>query len=321
MSEAHSTADGTPPLVSVVMATYNRSNIIGYAIESLRANTLQDWELLVVGDCCTDDTETVVSAFGDTRIRFVNLPDNCGEQSGPNNFGVELARGRYLAFLNHDDLWFPHHLRRCVEALEREGVDLVFSQGIVVDADGKLALVGATCPEPHPYAPWMSAPASLWVMRREVPPSVGAWPAARETRISPSQAWLRRAHGMGVRMLALPVPGALIITSGDRRDSYRERQCAEHAWWHDKLRADGGERALIGALLGELWQQRTLNPGYNLGHLAKTLVRRSLMCVGIPAPSIKGLFRFRRKGAFIAHLRRVRGLEPAKRGSRTEDGH
>src|SRR5690606_24951720 len=108
MSEAHSTAVDTRPLVSVVMATYNRSNIIVYAIESLRANTLQDWELIVVGDCCTDDTETVVSAFGDQRIRFINLPENCGEQSGPNNFGVGLARGKYLAFLNHDDMWFPH---------------------------------------------------------------------------------------------------------------------------------------------------------------------------------------------------------------------
>lgn len=319
MSEAPPNTVRSPPRVSVVMATYNRSNIIGYAVRSLQANTLQEWELIVVGDCCTDDTDIVVANFADPRIRFFNLPENCGEQSGPNNFGVSLARGKYIAFLNHDDMWFPHHLQNCVETLERENVDLVFSQAIVIDAEGKLSLTGATCPESQPYAPWMGAPASLWVMRRGLPAKVGPWPAARVTRISPSQAWLRCAHRAGARLLALPVPDALIITSGDRRNSYADRQASEHELWFERLGRDSGKEALLGALLGELWQQRTLNPRYNLSHLTKAIVRRGLMSLGIAAPSIKGLLRFRRKGAFIAHIRQTRGLEPYKRDSQSEN--
>src|SRR5581483_1041903 len=87
--------------VSVVIATFNRSNVLRFAIESVRWQTYPDWELIVVGDCCTDDTEEVVRSFNDPRVRFVNLPRNHGEQSVPNNFGCDLAQGEYIAFLNH----------------------------------------------------------------------------------------------------------------------------------------------------------------------------------------------------------------------------
>jgi GT2 family glycosyltransferase len=60
----------------------------------VRAQTRSDWELIVVGDACTDDTADVVATFPDPRIRFVNLPENVGEQSGPNNEGVRLGHGR-----------------------------------------------------------------------------------------------------------------------------------------------------------------------------------------------------------------------------------
>ena len=64
--------------------------------------TYSDWELLVVGDSCTDDTEEVVAQFGDARIHYRNLQENCGDQSGPNNAALRMATGRYLAYLNHD---------------------------------------------------------------------------------------------------------------------------------------------------------------------------------------------------------------------------
>src|SRR4051812_46760682 len=106
------------PAVSIVVATYNRSNVLELAIGSAVAQTFTDWEMHVVGDACTDDSERVISSFGDPRIRWTNLPVNHGDQSGPNNHGVRLARGRYIAFLNQDDLWFPDHLERSIAALE-----------------------------------------------------------------------------------------------------------------------------------------------------------------------------------------------------------
>jgi glycosyltransferase involved in cell wall biosynthesis len=85
------------------------------------------WELVIVGDGCTDDTAEEVASFGDGRIRFVNLPRRSGDQSLPHNHGVALARGRYIAFLNHDDLYLPDHLATCVAELDRSGADLVWA--------------------------------------------------------------------------------------------------------------------------------------------------------------------------------------------------
>jgi glycosyltransferase involved in cell wall biosynthesis len=114
------------PEVSVIMAAYNRSNVLRYAIESVRRQTRADWELLVVDDAGTDDTADVVAAFQDARISFTSLPGNVGEQSGPNNEGLRRARGRYIAFLNQDDLWLPHHLDTLIGEIEASGADLVF---------------------------------------------------------------------------------------------------------------------------------------------------------------------------------------------------
>ena len=90
--------------VSIITATYNRSEVLKWAIRSVLAQTFCDWELIVVGDACTDDTEQVVASFTDPRIRFVNRSTSFGEQSGPNNDGFFLANGRLIAYLNHDDL-------------------------------------------------------------------------------------------------------------------------------------------------------------------------------------------------------------------------
>ena len=109
-----------PPAVSVIIATYNRSQPLRHAIRSVCNSTLSDWEVIVVGDACTDDTAEVVSSFDDPRIRFVNLPSRCGDMSGPHNHVLPLARGRYVAFLNHDDLYLPDHLAKCVAELEIE---------------------------------------------------------------------------------------------------------------------------------------------------------------------------------------------------------
>jgi glycosyltransferase involved in cell wall biosynthesis len=136
--------EGTSPLVSIVTATYNRSNVLALTLASVRWQTFRDWELWVVGDACTDDTERVVAAFGDARIHFVNLEQNVGEQSGPNNEGFRRSRGRYIAYLNHDDFWLPDHLETALRGIEETGADLVFALVDQVAHEGPNRLVGAT---------------------------------------------------------------------------------------------------------------------------------------------------------------------------------
>jgi glycosyltransferase involved in cell wall biosynthesis len=159
--------------VSVITATYNRSEVLRWALESVRAQTFDDWEQIVVGDCCTDDTADVIASFGDSRIRFVNRAVNYGEQSVPNNDGFALARGDLVAYLNHDDLWFRDHLDTLVAHLERTGADLVYALPVSIDTDGR-AFCGTTNAELC-YDPSHFVPSSLWLARSALLTELGGW--------------------------------------------------------------------------------------------------------------------------------------------------
>jgi hypothetical protein len=111
------------PLVTVVIPTWNWSSVLPWSIASVRAQTMADLELLVIGDGCTDDSADVVAAArgGDRRVRWINLATNAGTQVAPNNEGLRRARGTFIAYLGHDDLWLPSHLERLVAAMGSDG--------------------------------------------------------------------------------------------------------------------------------------------------------------------------------------------------------
>src|SRR4051794_17887104 len=90
-----------PPLVSVVIATYNYSSVLRHAVASALGQRYPNIEVLVVGDACTDDSQEVVEAIGDPRVRWHNLDYNWGTQSGPNNAGIAMARGELIAYHGH----------------------------------------------------------------------------------------------------------------------------------------------------------------------------------------------------------------------------
>ena len=97
--------NGKPsPLVSVLIATYNKASTLRFAIESVLWQTQQDFEVWVIGDNCTDDSVQLVRSFNDSRFNWINLPENSGYQSVPHNEGLRRARGKYIAYLNHDDI-------------------------------------------------------------------------------------------------------------------------------------------------------------------------------------------------------------------------
>src|SRR5687767_13979403 len=124
-----------PPRVTIIIPTYNMSTVLSHSIGRALDQTFTDFELLVVGDGCTDDSERVVSEIKDPRVRWINLLPRWGHQTGPNNEGLRQARAEYIAYLGHDDLWFPHHLENLVAALDA-GADLAHSALAIVMADG-----------------------------------------------------------------------------------------------------------------------------------------------------------------------------------------
>src|SRR5450432_2665306 len=126
----------TTPLVSVIVATYNWSSVLRYAITSAQRQTVGNFELLVIGDGCTDDSAHVVESFHDPRFRWENLPHNSGHQTAANNKGLELARGKWISYLGHDDLWMPNHLELLLREVEQAEGDVAFSLAVVIGAPG-----------------------------------------------------------------------------------------------------------------------------------------------------------------------------------------
>jgi glycosyltransferase involved in cell wall biosynthesis len=106
----------TAPKVSVIIPTYNSRRFLEHAIRSVLEQTFQDWELILVDDGSTDDTGQMVAGLGDPRIRYV-YQQNRGSPAARNT-GLKLARGRYVAFLDADDLWFPEKLEKQVAYLD-----------------------------------------------------------------------------------------------------------------------------------------------------------------------------------------------------------
>lgn len=104
--------------ISVIIPTYNRANTVGRAIQSVLSQTYQDFEIIVIDDGSTDNTEEVIRSFHDSRIRYIRHKKNRGG-SAARNTGIHAARGEYIAFLDSDDEWLPQKLEKQINVMKK----------------------------------------------------------------------------------------------------------------------------------------------------------------------------------------------------------
>lgn len=105
------------PAVSIIIPTYNRADLIGETLQSVLGQTYQSFEIIVVDDGSRDGTEKVVAALGDPRIRYF-WKTNSGLPAPNRNVAIRMSRGRYIAFLDSDDLWLPEKLAIQIQWME-----------------------------------------------------------------------------------------------------------------------------------------------------------------------------------------------------------
>ncbi len=124
------------PTVSVIIPTYNRSNLVKEAIESVLQQSFTDFEVIVVDDGSTDDTHSVVQQISNGRIRY-HYKDN-GGQSSARNLGLVKAKGKYIAYLDEDDLWPSDYLETVVRQLDtKEDYGATYTRVIELYPDGR----------------------------------------------------------------------------------------------------------------------------------------------------------------------------------------
>ncbi|HWW76647.1 MAG TPA: glycosyltransferase family 2 protein, partial [Pyrinomonadaceae bacterium] len=122
------------PTVSVILPVYNGENYLRCAVESVLAQTLRDYELIVVDDGSKDSTPSIAAGYGD-RVRYVRQEN--GGVGAAFNHGLRLARGRYVSWLSHDDLFMPEKLEAQARALGELGEPAVcYTDLEFIDASG-----------------------------------------------------------------------------------------------------------------------------------------------------------------------------------------
>ena len=122
-------------LVSVIMPAYNSEKYIAESIKSVLNQTYQNWELIIVDDCSTDSTEEVVKSINDGRIKFFKNDVNSGADVTRNR-AISVANGRWLAFLDSDDLWKPKKLEKQLEFMCSTGAEFSFTAYEQIDESG-----------------------------------------------------------------------------------------------------------------------------------------------------------------------------------------
>jgi len=126
---------------SIVMPTYNRANYISAAIESIIHQTTSDWELFVVDDASTDDTEQIVKKLADERITYIKLPTNRGVAYA-RNVGYRQAKGKYIVIADSDDINLPARLEKMNEYMEENPlIDIAVSNVQVINEHNDLGNV------------------------------------------------------------------------------------------------------------------------------------------------------------------------------------
>jgi glycosyltransferase involved in cell wall biosynthesis len=281
------------PRVTVIMATYNWSTVLPCSIGSVQDQTFTDWELLVVGDGCTDDSAEVVARVGDPRVRFIDLQPGTRHQYGPNNEGLREAAGSIVAYLGHDDLWLPRHLELAVRAID-DGADFTHDIALVIVPDGSFQP-----PLLETRAGWI--PPSVVLHRKSVTDAIGGWGDFRALAIGPEQDLWHRISAAGYRKTFLPRLGAVKFPASWRPNVYAERPSHEQAAWLARLRSEPDfEATELGKAVDGL---------NRLTHAART--RRQAWRL-LTEPSQWPAFLFRRGGARILARQDYKGATRAR---------
>ncbi len=130
-------------LVSVIIPTYNREKFLSYALESVKNQTYKNWELIIVDDGSTDNTEEICRSFAKTveqPVKYI-YQENQGV-AGARNTGLKSAKGEFIAFLDSDDRWYPWHLKKCLNILTlKPDIDFIFAAGRKINFFTKKILI------------------------------------------------------------------------------------------------------------------------------------------------------------------------------------
>lgn len=220
------------PLFSVVIATYGRNSLIESTLRSVDNQVVDDFEVLLISDGPSDiSLKNLVQEFGE-KYQLHELPQRTRSQSAPNNLGRTLAKGKYIAYLGHDDIWLPNHLD-CLKKVFDSDSDVTFAVSGTLTIGPSGAESEFTCvtgifsdedpnvPRDHFFPPSSIAHRTSSVT--EIPP----WPAPLETRRPVDSSFQISCFSLGLKFRSTEVITVLKFNSALRYLSYLEPEEVE----------------------------------------------------------------------------------------------
>lgn len=134
-------------LVSIITPSYNTAKFIAETIDSVKLQTYNNWEMIIVDDCSTDETNEIIEKYlGDIRIKFLKNEKNLGAAVSRNR-ALREARGRWIAFLDSDDLWLPDKLEKQISFMESNGHSFSYTNYEEIDEQGSPLSIHVTGPK------------------------------------------------------------------------------------------------------------------------------------------------------------------------------
>uniref|UniRef100_UPI00313EDE45 glycosyltransferase family 2 protein n=1 Tax=Bacillus sp. OTU2372 TaxID=3043858 RepID=UPI00313EDE45 len=125
------------PLVSIITPVYKAEKFIAETIKSVQKQTFENWEMILINDVSPDNSVEIINEFAevDSRIRLVNLEENSGAAVARNT-AIKLSKGKYIAFLDSDDLWHPEKLMKQVRFMEKGNLPFSFTAYEIMEENG-----------------------------------------------------------------------------------------------------------------------------------------------------------------------------------------
>ena len=123
------------PLVTVITPLFNAQDFIGETIESVLDQTYQNWEMIIVDDCSSDNSRDIVKKYEakESRIKLIELEKNFGGPARPRNVGLDISKGDYLAFLDADDVWLKNKLQVQINEMLVNNLDFTSTDSKFID--------------------------------------------------------------------------------------------------------------------------------------------------------------------------------------------
>ena len=122
-------------LVSIITPSYNTEKFIDKTIKSVLNQTYKNWEMIIVDDCSNDNTDNIVANFNDSRIKYIKNNKNSGAAVSRNR-ALKEAKGKWIAFLDSDDLWMPNKLEKQINFMKNNGYSFSYSRYREIDENG-----------------------------------------------------------------------------------------------------------------------------------------------------------------------------------------